>query len=158
MVTFLSIVLAFVTLIMGMAILLQEPKQAGLSGSFGMGGDQMLGAGTPNPLSKLTGWLAVAFLVLCLGIGLIEKGVSAESGIQEQPGDTSGLAPAISNPDAALPGELDIGTPGGTTGADGITDGPTDGTTGTSGTTTDDTPPSSVTPGSDPLGTGNGEG
>ena len=54
MVTFLCIVLALLTFMMSMAILVQEPKQAGLSGSFGMGGEQMLGAGSPNATDRRT--------------------------------------------------------------------------------------------------------
>ena len=149
---FLMIVLAFVSLIMGMAILLQEPKQAGLSGSFGMGGDQMLGAGTPNPLSKLTGWLAAVFLALCLVIGLVQKSSAEKSSIPMQAGDTSGLAPAISNPDATQPGELPVNPDAG---ADGLTDGPTDGNTGS-----EDPAPSDAgtTPPADGGTTGTGEG
>ena len=87
MVTILCILLALVTFIMSMAILVQDPKQAGLSGSFGMGGEQMLGAGTPNAISKFTGFLAVAFLVLCLVIGLVDESVQNKSGLKAQEGD-----------------------------------------------------------------------
>jgi len=95
MVILLCIVLALVTFLMGMAILLQEPKQSGLSGSFGMGGDQMLGAGSANPLSKLTGILAAAFLVLCLGIGLLEQKEATDTSIEERAEDGSGVPPAV---------------------------------------------------------------
>ena len=108
----LSILLAFVTFAMSMAILLQEPKQAGLSGSFGMGGDQMLGAGSPNALSKFTGFLAVGFLVLCLGIGLLKKQDISSSDIQMQEGDTRGVTTSISDENAPAPGEGGVSAEG----------------------------------------------
>jgi protein translocase SecG subunit len=99
MITLLCILLALVTFLMGMAILLQEPKQSGLSGSFGMGGDQMLGAGSPNPLSKFTGILAGVFLVLCLGIGLLEQKRMTDTAIEERAEDASGVPPAVGSTD-----------------------------------------------------------
>jgi preprotein translocase subunit SecG len=102
LVILLCIVLALVTFLMGMAILLQEPKQSGLSGSFGMGGDQMLGAGSANPLSKLTGILASVFLALCLGIGLLEQSASEQSRIPELPGDEAGVPAEV----GGIPGEV----------------------------------------------------
>ncbi len=113
MIILLSIVLAFVTFAMCMAILLQEPKQAGLSGSFGMGGDQMLGAGSPNALSKFTGYLAVGFLVLCLSIGLLKKQDMGSSGIQLQDGDTRGVTTSVSDENTTPPGELSVPVDGG---------------------------------------------
>ena len=113
MVTFLCIVLALITFMMSMAILVQEPKQGGLSGSFGMGGEQMLGAGSPNAISKFTGILAACFLVLCLVIGLVDQASQEQTGIKQQPGDTSGLDPAVGGP--ADPGA------GATPGAGGFT-------------------------------------
>lgn len=114
MIVFLCIILALLTFLMGMAILLQEPKQSGLSGSFGMGGDAMLGAGKPNALSRFTGILAGAFLVLCLGIGLLEQREMKQSGIEDRPEDAAeaGLQPgATGEGDAVTP---PMPPPGGT--------------------------------------------
>ena len=111
MVTLLCIVLALITFLMSMAILIQEPKQSGLSGSFGMGGEQMLGAGSPNAISKFTGILAALFFVLCLAIGLLDQAAQEETSIEPREGDTSGVNPSVS-------GELD---PGGAPPPDGVT-------------------------------------
>jgi protein translocase SecG subunit len=116
----LYIILGGVTLVMGLAILLQEPKQAGLGGSFGMGGDQMLGARSPNALSRFTGMLSVAFLVLCLGIGLLDKVEAGRSSIDPQAGDQSGMRTSVEP----------VGTtPEGDGAIDGATDGASDGAT-----------------------------
>lgn len=109
LVVLLCIILAIVTFLMGMAILLQEPKQSGLSGSFGMGGDQMLGAGSANPLSKLTGILAAVFLALCLGIGLLEEKRAHDTSIEERAEDTTGVTPAVG--DTSIPPGGDAVTP-----------------------------------------------
>ncbi len=98
MVTLLCIVLGIVSFLMCMAILVQEPKQGGLSGTFGMGGDQMLGAGNPNAISKFTGILAGTFLVLCLLIGLVDQASQEQTGIKDIPGDSSGLDPSVGAP------------------------------------------------------------
>ncbi|MHC4935752.1 MAG: preprotein translocase subunit SecG [Planctomycetota bacterium] len=120
MLIILYIILGGVTLVMGLAILLQEPKQAGLGGSFGMGGDQMLGARSPNALSRFTGMLSVAFLVLCLGIGLLDKVEAGRSSIDPQAGDQSGMRTSVEP----------VGTtPEGDGAIDGATDGASDGAT-----------------------------
>jgi preprotein translocase subunit SecG len=94
MVIVLCILLAIVTFLMGVAILLQEPKQSGLSGSFGMGGDQMLGTGKPNELSKFTGILAAAFILISMGVVLLDEGAKGRSVIEEQAGDEANVSPA----------------------------------------------------------------
>lgn len=126
MVIFLCIVLALVTFMMSMAILVQEPKQSGLSGSFGMGGEQMLGAGSPNAISKFTGVLAAIFLGLCLVIGLVDQKAQDTTSIELQEGDTTGGDPGFEAIDGGT-GESVTPTPtpggagesGGTSGADG---------------------------------------
>jgi protein translocase SecG subunit len=131
----LYIILGGVTLVMGLAILLQEPKQAGLGGSFGMGGDQMLGARSPNALSRFTGMLSVAFLVLCLGIGLLDKVEAGRSSIDPQAGDQSGMRTSV-EPVGTTPegdGAIDGATDGGAT--DGADAGATDTDAGAAETT-----------------------
>lgn len=69
---------------MGLAILLQEPKQAGLSGAFGLGGDsQMLGTSPTSGIAKLTRFLAVVFFALCLSVGIIAKEEGSTSILQD---------------------------------------------------------------------------
>jgi len=131
----LYIILGGVTLVMGLTILLQEPKQAGLGGSFGMGGDQMLGARSPNALSRFTGMLSVAFLVLCLGIGLLDKVEAGRSSIDPQAGDQSGMRTSV-EPVGTTPegdGAIDGATDGGAT--DGADAGATDTDAGAAETT-----------------------
>jgi protein translocase SecG subunit len=125
----LYIILGGVTLVMGLTILLQEPKQAGLGGSFGMGGDQMLGARSPNALSRFTGMLSVAFLVLCLGIGLLDKVEAGRSSIDPQAGDQSGMRTSV-EPVGTTPegdGAIDGATDGGATDGGATDGGATDG-------------------------------
>jgi protein translocase SecG subunit len=137
----LYIILGGVTLVMGLAILLQEPKQAGLGGSFGMGGDQMLGALSPNALSRFTGMLSVAFLVLCLGIGLLDKVEAGRSSIDPQAGDQSGMRTSV-EPVGTTPegdGAIDGATDGGATDG-GATDGADAGATDTDAGAAETTP------------------
>jgi len=137
----LYIILGGVTLVMGRAILLQEPKQAGLGGSFGMGGDQMLGARSPNALSRFTGMLSVAFLVLCLGIGLLDKVEAGRSSIDPQAGDQSGMRTSV-EPVGTTPegdGAIDGATDGGATDG-GATDGADAGATDTDAGAAETTP------------------
>jgi len=140
MVTILCILLALVTFIMSMAILVQDPKQAGLSGSFGMGGEQMLGAGTPNAISKFTGFLAVAFLVLCLVIGLVDESVQNKSGLKAQEGDLEGIETTFESADPAAgtgeTGAVDTGLGGAVTIDTGAAGGAITIDTGTAGATT----------------------
>ena len=129
MLIILYIILGGVTLVMGLTILLQEPKQAGLGGSFGMGGDQMLGARSPNALSRFTGMLSVAFLVLCLGIGLLDKVEAGRSSIDPQAGDQSGMRTSV-EPVGTTPegdGAIDGATDGGATDGGATDGGATDG-------------------------------
>ncbi len=141
MLIILYIILGGVTLVMGLTILLQEPKQAGLGGSFGMGGDQMLGARSPNALSRFTGMLSVAFLVLCLGIGLLDKVEAGRSSIDPQAGDQSGMRTSV-EPVGTTPegdGAIDGATDGGATDG-GATDGADAGATDTDAGAAETTP------------------
>ena len=84
--TILYVLLGFVSVLMGLAILLQEPKQAGLSGAFGLGGDsQMLGTSPTSGIAKLTRLLAVVFFALCIGVGILAKDQSSSSVLQDDP-------------------------------------------------------------------------
>ena len=65
MITVLMILLGLVTVLLGFVILIQEPKQAGLSGAFGLGGtDQMMGTKPTSGIGRFTAYLSVIFFVL----------------------------------------------------------------------------------------------
>ncbi|MGE4618624.1 MAG: preprotein translocase subunit SecG [Planctomycetota bacterium] len=90
MVIFLMIVLGVVSVLLGLAILLQEPKQAGLSGAFGMGGEsQMLGTSTTSGIARFTMYLSVAFFVLCIAVGLLAREGRDDSRLLADPIETS---------------------------------------------------------------------
>jgi len=76
MYTFLIILFVFISLLMIVIILLQAGKGQGLAGAIGggMAGQSMFGGrGAGDFLSKTTSYLAVAYMVLALGLGLIYK-------------------------------------------------------------------------------------
>jgi len=75
MVTFLVILFVLACFAMIMVILLQSSKGQGLAGTFGGGGTSAVfgGRGAATFLSKATGILAVAYMVLCLLIGYFYK-------------------------------------------------------------------------------------
>ncbi|MGB1396285.1 MAG: preprotein translocase subunit SecG [Planctomycetota bacterium] len=86
LISVLYVLLGFVSVLMGLAILLQEPKQAGLSGAFGLGGDnQMLGTSPASGIAKLTRLLAVVFFALCLGVGILAKEEGSSSILEDDP-------------------------------------------------------------------------
>ena len=105
-ISLLTVIMVFVSLLIVLLVLMQRPKQEGLGAAFGGGmTDQMFGAQTSNVLQRGTVWLAIAFFVISLllsvlisqrnkkdkelGSGLSEGGGSAASvGLEE-----SALAP-----------------------------------------------------------------
>lgn len=99
MLTFLMIALGLVTFLMGVAILLQEPKQGGLSGAFGMGGDQMLGTSSSSGISRFTTLLAVVFFGLSIAVGVMSTASSNTSSIRGVEGDVSGTGSSIESLD-----------------------------------------------------------
>ncbi len=86
--TFLYVLLVIISLLLMMVILMQSSKGGGLAGTFGGGNTASAlfgGVGAGNFLTKLTGGLAVAFMVLILLIGILNKGgSSAESDFQRE--------------------------------------------------------------------------
>ena len=94
---------------------------------------------SPNAMTKFTTMLSIAFLVLCLAIGLLDQRKSGQSSIEQQAGDQSGLRTTVeSSEDPAAAGAgagatdatTDGSTDGSTDGAtDGLIDGATDGST-----------------------------
>jgi preprotein translocase subunit SecG len=77
--TFLYILLVIISLLLMMVILMQSSKGGGLAGTFGGGNTASAlfgGVGAGNFLTKLTGGLAVAFMVIIILIGVLNKGGS----------------------------------------------------------------------------------
>ncbi|MFT4636706.1 MAG: preprotein translocase subunit SecG [Verrucomicrobiales bacterium] len=71
-VTILTVILAFMCLVMSLVILMQRPKQEGLGAAFGGSlTDKMLGSGTTDFLQKATVFMGVAFFVLSLTIATL---------------------------------------------------------------------------------------
>ena len=52
-------------------VLIQESKSTGLGASFGgESGDSLFGTSTADVLKKITGWMALIFLVACVVLSL----------------------------------------------------------------------------------------
>lgn len=72
---FLTIVEVLISLAVIAAVLLQSGTSAGLSGSIAGGAETLLGGkkkGLDELLSKVTRWLAVAFLVVLLALAFVQ--------------------------------------------------------------------------------------
>ena len=71
----LSIVLVVLSLALIAIVMLQSGKSAGLSGAIAGGADTFLSKNKAKPLdaklSKMTKWVAIAFMVLALLISLV---------------------------------------------------------------------------------------
>ena len=91
-----------VCLLLGMAVMLQKPKEGGLGGAFGGGAlEASLGADAGNVLIKATTILGTIFLIntLCLALVISSKGNAsvAASAATEQTQQTEGEQPAGGN-------------------------------------------------------------
>ena len=65
-------VLVIVSLLLLGVVLMQRPKQEGLGAAFGAAiTDQAFGARTTDVLKKATVYFGTAFMVLCLGLGML---------------------------------------------------------------------------------------
>ena len=133
LVTFLMIVLGLVTVLLGFVILIQEPKQAGLSGAFGggMGGsDQMMGTKSTSGIGRFTAILSVGFFSLCILVGVVSSGDRDSSRLKSdtvEPGfgaidgavDSAGVGDAIGD---AIGDDTPAASDGSTAGAIGADD------------------------------------
>lgn len=124
LVTILTVILVFVSLLMSLVILMQRPKQEGLGAAFGGGlTDRMLGSGTTDFLQKATVFMGVTFFVLSLTIAtLMAYDRSAERDSQSQEvlqaatneepdADPTGTAPPVgspSDPQSTAPPDFEI--------------------------------------------------
>lgn len=74
MITFLTILIAVVCLLLMGAVLIQNPKGGGLDATFGGAGNQMFGAAKSTDfIEKATWFLAALLVVLCLVTSLMIK-------------------------------------------------------------------------------------
>lgn len=74
MITFLTILIALVCLLLMGAVLIQNPKGGGLDSTFGGAGNQMFGAAKSTDfIEKATWGLAALLVVLCLATSLVVK-------------------------------------------------------------------------------------
>ncbi len=73
MITFLTILIALVCVLLMLVVLIQNPKGGGLDSTFGGGGaNQMFGAAKSTDLiEKITWGLAIALFVLCIITAII---------------------------------------------------------------------------------------
>ena len=111
--TFLYIILVIISLLLMMVILMQSSKGGGLAGTFGGGNTASAlfgGVGAGNFLTKLTGGLAVAFMVVIILIGILNKGGSSaqtdfQKELQEEMIVPGTQFEAVAPAELALPGE-----------------------------------------------------
>ncbi|MBL4650509.1 MAG: preprotein translocase subunit SecG [Aureispira sp.] len=96
MVLLLTILIAFISVLLILVILIQNPKGGGLSSSFGgsQAANQVMGAANSGDmLEKITWGLASSLLALCLVTGMFFKGDSASGTVGEEINTTTTSAP-----------------------------------------------------------------
>jgi len=103
MVLLLTILIAFISVLLILVILVQNPKGGGLSSSFGgsQAANQVMGAANSGDmLEKITWGLASSLLALCLVTGVFFKGDGVGGTVGEEINTTTTTAPAA----PAMPG------------------------------------------------------
>lgn len=81
MITFLTIAIALVCLLLIGAVLIQNPKGGGLDATFGGAGNQMFGAAKSTDFIEKATWvLAALLIVLCLVTSLLVKSNAPATG------------------------------------------------------------------------------
>jgi preprotein translocase subunit SecG len=81
MITFLTIAIALVCLLLIGAVLIQNPKGGGLDTTFGGAGNQMFGAAKSTDFIEKATWILAAILiVLCLVTSLLVKSNAPTTG------------------------------------------------------------------------------
>ena len=115
MVLLLTILIAFISVLLILVILVQNPKGGGLSSSFGgsTAANQVMGAANSSDmLERITWGLASALLGLCLVTGVFFKGGPTETAGEEinTTNTTTQQPTAPINPTSApVPGSLPTG-------------------------------------------------
>jgi preprotein translocase subunit SecG len=115
MYAFITVLIIIVCVLLGAAVLIQNPKGGGLSGSFGGVGQQLLGARrSTDIIEKLTWGFAAALVFLCLSSSFFvdKKAVSKkeetvkseiEKNVANQPFSGGGNFPAPAKQQPAQP-------------------------------------------------------
>lgn len=106
MVLLLTILIAFISVLLILVILVQNPKGGGLSSSFGgsQAANQVMGAANSGDmLEKITWGLASSLLALCLVTGVFFKGDGASESVGEDINTTTTTTTVPSAP-ATIPG------------------------------------------------------
>lgn len=89
MITFLTILIALICLMLTVVVLVQNPKGGGLDSTFGgSGANQMFGAAKSTDLvEKITWGLAIALFVLCIITAVMVNGAGTgiEDGLLSRP-------------------------------------------------------------------------
>lgn len=102
-VVFLSVLLAFVSLLLIGIVLMQDSKGGGLAGAFGgSGGTELLGTSGQKQIAKVTTVISGVFVVLCIAIGLL-KGLDERSSAvaADDPVPATTIGPVDGDPDGA---------------------------------------------------------
>ncbi len=123
LVTILTVILVFISLLMSLVILMQRPKQEGLGAAFGGAlTDRMLGSGTTDFLQRSTVFMGVAFFVLSLTIATImayDRNNDRQSQLEQVKEAAQGNAaaedpapgaPPAGAPDVDAPPSINVGT------------------------------------------------
>jgi preprotein translocase subunit SecG len=77
--TIIIIVTIIVAILLGVVVLIQNPKGGGLSAGFGGVGNQIFGAQrSTDVVEKATWYLAIAVFVLCLGSAWMAKSMAGK--------------------------------------------------------------------------------
>jgi preprotein translocase subunit SecG len=78
------VVTIIVAALLGVIVLIQNPKGGGLSAGFGGVGNQIFGAQrSTDVVEKATWWLAVAVFVLCIGSAWMAKSMAGKMVTQQ---------------------------------------------------------------------------
>ncbi|WMX17394.1 MULTISPECIES: preprotein translocase subunit SecG [unclassified Aureispira] len=107
MVLLLTILIAFISVLLILVILVQNPKGGGLSSAFGgsQAANQVMGAANSGDmLEKITWGLASSLLALCLVTGVFFKGDGASGPVGEEINTTTTTAPTAPTAPASVPG------------------------------------------------------
>lgn len=85
MITFLTIFIALVCVLLTLVILIQNPKGGGIDSTFGGGANQMFGAAKSTDIvEKWTWYLAIALFALCIVTTIFVGQGSAEAPLLSQ--------------------------------------------------------------------------
>lgn len=91
MFTVILIIALVICVILALAVLIQNPKGGGLSGTFGGTANQLFGyKRTSDDIEKITWYLGIALLVLCLGSAAFKPGTT---GTQATPFEGQAVQP-----------------------------------------------------------------